>query len=286
VVGGSGQSWLPDWAPSGTHYLYATFGAGNSRTIEDRSAAEGGFSRRVVEAPQGSDDFYASAPRWSPDGTRFLFCQGPGGRWQLTIASASGGHWTPLAESGSNAHAWSPDGQWIAFLRSEGGKLQLLKMKPAEGATPVVLANALPAASLGSPIMIQWSSTGDWIAYPTAEGVSMISPDGNTVRKLTARKLPVFAFSKDGAQVYGILRNTTGEGAQWQLYSIDVKTGADKMLAPIDLPATTDNIAGFSLHPDGKRFLTSIGKFPYDIWMLEGWDQPPQKSWLDRLLRR
>ena len=38
--------------------------------------------------------------------------------------------------------------------------------------------------------------------------------------------------------------------------------------------------------PDGKRFLTSIAKWPYDIWMLEGFDQPKQTTWLDRLLRR
>ena len=114
----------------------------------------------------------------------------------------------------------------------------------------------------------------------------MISPDGNTVRKLTARSLLAFAFSKDGARVYGIVHNTTGEGAQWQLYSIDVKTGADQMLAPLDLPVSTGSISGFSLHPDGKRFLTSIAKWPYNIWMLEGWDQPAQKTWLDRWLRR
>jgi hypothetical protein len=29
----------------------------------------------------------------------------------------------------------------------------------------------------------------------------------------------------------------------------------------------------------------SISKYNYDIWMLEGWDQP-QKTWLDRLSRR
>ena len=56
-------------------------------------------------------------------------------------------------------------------------------------------------------------------------------------------------------EVYGIVRNTTGEGAAWQLYAIDVKTGAEKMLAPLDLPASTDGVAGFSLHPDGNRFL-------------------------------
>lgn len=114
----------------------------------------------------------------------------------------------------------------------------------------------------------------------------MISPDGEAVRKLTDLKLMTFAFSRDGAQVYGIIRNTTGKGAQWQLYSIDVKTGAEKMLAPVDLPVSADYIAGFSRHPDGKRILTSIGKVPFDIWMLEGWDQPPKQNWLDQLLRR
>jgi WD40 repeat protein len=134
--------------------------------------------------------------------------------------------------------------------------------------------------------MIEWSPAGDGIVYPSAEGMSMISPNGNAVRKLTDRTLLAFAFSRDGAQLYGIVRNTAGEGAQWQLYSIDVKTGAGKMLAPLDLPASTNEISGFSVHPDGKRFLTSIAKWPYDIWMLEGWDQPAQKTWLDRFLRR
>ena len=72
--------------------------------------------------------------------------------------------------------------------------------------------------------------------------------------KLTARKLLGGGFSKDGAQVYGIVRNTTGEG-----------------------------VAGFSLHPDGNRFLASIAKWPFDIWKLEGFDQMSRKTWPDRL---
>jgi hypothetical protein len=183
----------------------------------------------------------------------------------------------------SISFTWSPDSQWIAFERSEGGKTHLVKMKPVAGATAIPLTSAAPDGDISSEI--QWSPKGDWIAYPSAEGISMVSPDGGTVRKLTERKLMVFAFSRDGSQVYGVFCNTTGEGAEWQLYTIDVKTGAEKMLAPIDLPASADTMVGFSLHPDGKRFLTSIGKWPWDIWMLEGWNQP-QKTWLDRLLRR
>ena len=56
---------------------------------------------------------------------------------------------------------------------------------------------------------------------------------------------------------------------------MDVKTGIDTLLGPVDLPASTDSIAGFSLHRDGTRFLTSIAKWPFDIWMMEGFDQPP-----------
>jgi eukaryotic-like serine/threonine-protein kinase len=283
LVGGGGVSWEPDWSPSGAHYLFSTFGAGAGGGIVDRSAADG-LSRRVAEAPQGTNT-YALGPRWAPDGARFLFVQGPMTREQLTIANASSGRWTVLADTNiENPHAWSPDGQWVAFLRREGGKQQVVKMKPVAGAAPLVLANASPMAVNYSTM--QWSPAGDWIAYPSADGISMISPDGATVRRLTAHNLLAFGFSKDAAQVYGIVRNTTGQGAQWQLYSIDVKTGADKLLAPLDWPASTSNIAGFSLHPDGKRFLTSIAKWPYDIWMLEGFDPPRQKAWLDRLLRR
>jgi WD40 repeat protein len=135
----------------------------------------------------------------------------------------------------------------------------------------VPLANAIPAATTYS--MIQWSPAGDWIAYPSADGISMVSQDGNTVRKVTARKLLAFAFTKEGTQV-GIARNNTDEGAEWQLWSVDVKTGTGKMRTPIDLAGSTNQVAGFSLHPDGKSFLTSIAKWPYDIWIWRGLISP------------
>ena len=89
-------------------------------------------------------------------------------------------------------------------------------------------------------------------------------------------------FSKDGTRLFGIERDTTSKGAQWQLYQIDVATGADKLLGPVDLPSSVDALEGFSMHPDGTRFLTSIAKWPFDIWMMEGFNPP--KSWLDRIL--
>jgi Tol biopolymer transport system component len=204
------------------------------------------------------------------------------------ISNATGDRQTALLDgNGIGAYAWSPDGQWIALLRDGDGKVELTKGKPVPGATAIPLTNATPAPrSRDVRPMLQWSPAGDFIAYPSVEGVALISPDGKTARKLNAHNLKVFGFSKDGSQLYGVFQNTTGEGPQWQLYSIDVTTGAERMLAPIDLPASANAIVGFSLHPDGRRFLTSIAKWPFDIWMLEGWEQPQQKTWLDRLLQR
>ncbi|HUA63191.1 MAG TPA: hypothetical protein VML19_30835, partial [Verrucomicrobiae bacterium] len=83
-----------------------------------------------------------------------------------------------------------------------------------------------------------------------------------------------------------IFHNTKGPGAQWQLYSVSVNGGAERLLAPIDIPPSASLVVGYSLHPDGKRFLVSIAKFPYRIMMLEGFEPPRERTWLDRLLRQ
>jgi serine/threonine protein kinase len=99
------------------------------------------------------------------------------------------------------------------------------------------------------------------------------------------------SFSKDGSQLYAIFQDTTAQdtehasAVQWQLFTVDVKSGAEKSLSAIDLPVSVDNLAGFSIHPDGKRFLTSVAVWPFDIWMIEGFNQPQPKNWLERLLR-
>lgn len=83
---------------------------------------------------------------------------------------------------GPRAGAWSPDGQWIAFLRSQTGKVQLAK-------------KGLPRVRVRKFSLMP---------LPSADGIGMIAPDGTRLRKLTSRKLHGFAFSRDGAQVYGI----------------------------------------------------------------------------------
>ena len=274
-----GISRTPDWAPSGTHFIFS-IPTGEGAGIVDRQAGVEGFSRRLGDA-RGND------PQWSPDGGRFVFYREVDRIGRLMLANAAGGGVVLLdsIQSGTlRGMSWSPDGQWICYLREISGKQDLVKIRATPGSAPEIVANAKPQTWVDS--MPRWSPAGDWIAYPAADGIDLISPDGKSTRNLTSRKFLAYGFSKDGSQFYGVFQNTTGNGAQWQLYSVNVKSGAEKFLAPIDLPASVDRIAGFSIHPDGKRFLTSVAKFPFDIWMLEGFEQPEPKSFLDRLLRR
>jgi serine/threonine protein kinase/Tol biopolymer transport system component len=275
LLAGGGISFWPDWARSGSHFLVATDRSGAS-SIEDVTVTER-FSKRLAVLPQNA--VMLNSPRWSPDASRFGFNAFSSNGASLLLSNAAGAGQVVLdPDVAGHGFSWSPDGQWIAFLKTDR---QLVKIRPGSGAMPIPFPNAAPVASGYSEV--QWSPSGHWILYPVADGLGLISADGNAVRHLTSRTFLVYGFSNDGAQVFGISRDAKDQTSPWQLYSTDVRSGMEKRIAPVYLPLSTENMAGFSLHADGKRFLTSIAKWPYDIWVLEGFDQP--KGWLDRLLR-
>ena len=276
---GGGISMHPAWAPAGTHYLFATNRSGKW-VIEDSSAADG-FSRRVAEAD--ADATSTTQPRWAPDGSRFSFITTKPSGTIVMLANASGGRVAPLDPSSlgaTNSAVWSPDGQWVVFTRNqrETREIQVLRVRPGSTAAPEVLAAYKPSELERVRTPQGWAPKGESILALANDGLYLMSPDFKTERKLTSRSFSstTVSFTKDGRQVLGLYRNTSpdkgGQGAEWQLYSIDVATGAEKLVANVDLPVTTGNVQGFSLHPDGTRFATSIAKWPFDIWMLEGFE--------------
>jgi Tol biopolymer transport system component len=279
--GGGGTSWMPAWAPSGNHYLFVTNRSG-AYAIEDMSA-DGGFARRLVEIRPGD---FVKSPSWAPDGTRFIFDLLSSGGQTLMLANAASGTATAFDTDAKQSccGVWAPDGEWVVYLRSTGGVWEMAKAKPGVSSSRTVFPSGATPESA-----IEWSPAGDWILCAARDGLTLVSRDGHSVRKLSSRNFdggfagPVAGFSKDGKQVFGVFHNTSGAGAEWQLFSVDVSTGAEKLLGALNVPAYAGSMVGFSLHPDGDRFATSISKWPYDIWMVEGIQEP--KSWLGRLIQ-
>lgn len=272
-----GVSWFPAWSPSGTRYLFATY-RGGRWSIEEASADDP-FSRRIVEA-----DGDVSQPRWAPDGSQFTFQQRtPPDTERLMLSNTSGVQMSPLdpGAPGATANAiWSPDGRHVVYTRTIAGRqLQVARVRPGSPSSVEVLATYPQEAPGRRRIPAAWSPDGEWIlarSTGAAPGLFLMSPDFTTERQLTSR---VFAseltgFSRDGREVLGVVRDTAGTAAEWQLWSIDVATGRERKLADVDLPAAVDTLRGFSLHPEGNRFATSVATLPFDIWMLEGFDQP------------
>ena len=83
-------------------------------------------------------------------------------------------------------------------------------------------------------------------------------------------------FSRDGSAVISV----RVEDGRWGIFSMDVKTRAERRLRDLDLPGNA-NLSGFSMHPDGKRIVTSMRKAHADIYLLEGFRAPPR--WWERL---
>ena len=84
----------------------------------------------------------------------------------------------------------------------------------------------------------------------------------------------------DGLSVYAVRHASNGK---WVLVAFGVQNGEERNVADLNLPPTAI-LSGFSLHPLGKSFVTSIGLARRDIWLLEGFDRP-SRSFKDLLSR-
>jgi Tol biopolymer transport system component len=260
----------PDWSPSGTRFLFGT-----GHAIEEAAAGER-FSRPVIVAPSQTS---VGGPRWAPDGTQFILnVTADYGTSQLMIANASGRMLPldPQASGGTRRGIWTSDGQ-VIYERTIEGRTEVARVRPGSTGAPQILASS-PRGDVRHRPPLSTSPDGNWIL---ARSVGMnpqlflVAPDYSRERALPSERLNVssIGFSKDSREVMSIYHNTSGDGARWQLWAVDVATGRERLVTRIDLPDSTQQIGGFSLHPDGTRILTSAASSPSDIWMLKGFDK-------------
>ena len=161
--------------------------------------------------------------------------------------------------------AWSPDGNRIAY--STGTPSNLLIIAPLSGATILELPGF--AANVGSPV--QWSK--DWILRMGANSLQLVSHDGKSARDLGGR-FQVYGFSKDETKIYALRRT----GNAREMISIDVNTREERHVIDVDLPANVI-VNDFSLHPDGKRFATTVRTPRHDILLIENFSLPSEHWW-------
>jgi serine/threonine protein kinase/WD40 repeat protein len=257
VLATSGNETNPSWSPDGASLAYVQDSHDGGTRIWLRTV-DGSWSRPLHEpGPPGST---FTNPRFSPDGRRIVYEMWSQEGYTVWVTAVSGGAPVRLTTERDHMHspAWSPDGNWIAY-RANIGDRRLLEKAPSGGGRPITLAQTVSASG------ISWSPTGDWILYSDGLGLRLTPAAGGESRDLTDRPSASFGFSRDGRRVYF----TRSDGARWALWSVQVPSGLARKERSLDVPASAA-LRGFSLHPDGTRFLASVEISREDVWILSG----------------
>ena len=125
----------------------------------------------------------------------------------------------------------------------------------------------------------RWSPRGDWIAFRDGETLRVVSPDGLQNRVVSRRIWETYGWSKSGDVLYGI---ALGENRRLVLSRIDIATGRETQDADFGpVPAAFDladslnefSYRGFSLHPNGQSFLTSVFRMKTQIYLMKDFDR-------------
>jgi Tol biopolymer transport system component len=279
----------PGWAPDGVHFAYVTDRNGNDE-IWLRNRADGSEKRIVstLDLPHSAagDAFLDCAI--SPDGSRVAYRSDTGSKISIWISSLAGDTPVPLYDDPQKAFqrgpSWSPDGNSMAYYSVHDGKPAVMKIRVGSLHPPDLVTY------VATPRPVRWSPKGDWLAWDDAGKLTLVSPEGKQRRIVSRKQWFTYSWSKDGDALFGI---SLSENHHLVIGRIDAASERETTVADLGpAPAMLDlaqfesdfPYRGFSLHPDGKSFLTSALGIKGDIWLLENFDS--KVGLMDRVLRR
>ena len=260
---------MPAWAAAEPAMVYVSNRNGPNAIWFRRGGVP---DRPIVTAGDFPADttVWFMAPALSPRGDRVIYTRVErGATARLWISAVAGG--SPIRATSDNkggaefAGSWSPDGAWFAYYALSDGKINLMKIQTNGEAAPVMIK----AGVADDAPVPDWSPAGDWIV----SGGLLIAPDGKTERSIGSHRSPHYAFSKDGRLLYGM----RPENGQQTLFSIDVASGAERIIASGIRFEPRSNLSPsirFSLAPDGKSLVYGTGLIRNNLWIMEGFKSP------------
>lgn len=259
----------PSWSPAADEYAYTTDRTGTAQIwLRSRS---GEWERPLVTEKDFGQAWITAINEttFSWDGQRIAYAVAGDNGHSVWISSIRGGSPQRLAsgQADQRSPSWNPDASWVAFLERAGGRWILKKAQPGGSGESVTVRRGCLRSHP------KWSKRGDWIACMAEEGLTLVSPDGGTTKVIGDKSWLLYGWDAAGSTIYGV-KQTADRGRA--LASIDIRTGAEKMIGNLKLPAHS-TLSCYSLDRDGKSFLTSIDHPSADLWLLSGFQ--PRLPW-------
>ena len=230
-----------------------------------RMPSGGGPAQQLTRG--GYDDFL---PAWSRDGREIAFHSLKTGARRIYVMPAGGGPATPAtSEPGQDYQPhWSPGGHSLVYVHDSDGAISMrVVRRTSDGWAPSVELGRLPliGGGFGYPA---YSPDGRWVLYtelPRALAVPVsATPDAAEPPRVLFDRPDAAAFiaawRADGAAVYLIAEDETGQSALWE---VPFGGGEPRVVRTFDDPARQPT--RFGMRVAGGRIYFTYGERRADV---------------------